>query len=63
MHFWIIVGIFGLLAILPTVIQALRSRWGSPELRATLHAVGIAIVLDAIPLIFCLIRGTRSPKK
>lgn len=63
MLFWIVVGFFGVLAVLPALIRALRLNWGPPELRATLHAVGIAIALDAIPLILWLIRGQRSPKK
>lgn len=63
MIFWAVVGFFGVLTLAPILIRALRSRWGSPELRATLHAVGIAMALDAIPLILWLIRGQRSPKK
>lgn len=63
MTFWAVVGFLGALAVVPVLIRALRSRSGSPELRATLHAVGIAIALDAIPLIICLIRAQRSPKK
>jgi hypothetical protein len=62
MPFLAVVGFFGVLSTLPTLIRAVRSRWGSPELRATLHAVGIAIALDAIPLFLWLLRGQRRPQ-
>lgn len=63
MGFWVVVGFFGALAVTPILVRALRSRWGSPELRVTLNAVAIAIVLDMLPLIFVLIRGQRSSNK
>lgn len=61
--FSIIVGLLGLLAILPNLIRALRLRWRSPEFQATLHAVGFALALDLIPILLCVFRGQGGSKK
>jgi single-stranded DNA-specific DHH superfamily exonuclease len=58
-----ILGFCVAVAVVPFLVRALRSRWGSPGLRATLQAVAIAAVLDMLPLIFLLVRGRRSPIK
>ena len=63
MIFWAVVGFCGAMAVAPFWVRGLRSRWGLPELRATLHAVAIAIALDLLPLVFMLVRGRRSPLK
>lgn len=61
--FWAVVGFCGAAAVAPFLVRGLRSRWASPELRATLHAVAIAIALDLLPLLFMLVRGQRRPIK
>ena len=63
MIFWAVVGFCGAIAAAPFLVRGLRSRWGSPELRATLHAIAIAIALDLLPLVFMLVRAKRSPIK
>ncbi len=63
MGFWLFAGLIGAIAAAPVFIRGLRSRWGSPELRATLHAVALAVALDILPLVFMVLRGQRSPKK
>lgn len=63
MGFWFFAGLIGAIAVAPILIRGLRARWGSPELRATLNAVALAVALDMLPLVFMVVRGQRSPEK
>jgi len=61
---WATLILLGALVGIPIIVRGLRSQWGSPELRATLHAVAVSVALDLVPLlILMLARGKRSPAK
>lgn len=61
---WVLAGLLSALALAPLLIRALRDLRGSPELRATLRAAAIGMVLELIPLLFLLVRvkGQRRPR-
>jgi hypothetical protein len=62
---WILAGLVGALTLAPFFVRALRNLRGSPELKATLHAAAIGILLELIPLLVLLIRskGQRRPRQ
>ena len=57
-------GLLGALVLAPLLIRAFRDLRGSPELRATLHALAIGILLEMVPLLLLLARnrGSRRPR-
>jgi hypothetical protein len=62
--FWSVAAVCGALAVAPFLIRAVRSRWSSsPEVRAVVQALAIAIVIDLLPLVLMLVRGQRRPVK
>ena len=61
--FWSVVAACGVIAISPFLFRAVRSRWDAPEIRAVVQALGLAILIDLLPLILMLVRGQRRPIK
>ena len=61
--FWSLVAVCGVVAVAPLLVRAVRSRWDAPEIRAVVQALGIAILIDLLPLVLMLVRGQRRPVK
>jgi hypothetical protein len=62
---WVVVALLAAIAAAPFLIRACRGLRGSPELKATLNALAIGVLLELIPLLVLLVRfkGQRRPQK
>jgi len=62
---WVVVALLAAIAAVPFLIRACRDLRGSPELKATLNALAIGVLLELIPLLVLLVRfkGQRRPQK
>jgi hypothetical protein len=62
---WALAALLAAIAAAPFLIRAFRDLRGSPQMKATLNALAIGVLLELIPLLVLLVRfkGQRRPPK